>query len=58
MDVKSIDVEGVADLFLLLQIGIGPKIALVPFLEATDGVDSATTPWTGMSSERRSAARW
>jgi small neutral amino acid transporter SnatA (MarC family) len=42
MDVKSIDVQVVADLFLLLLIGIGPKIALVPFLEATDGMDSAT----------------
>ena len=42
MDVKSIDVQVVADLFLLLLIGIGPKIALVPFLELTDGMDSAT----------------
>ena len=37
MDVKSIDVQVVADVFLLLLIGIGPKIALVPFLELTDG---------------------
>lgn len=42
MDVTSIDVELVADLFLLLLIGIGPKIALVPFLELTDGLDTAT----------------
>ena len=42
MDVKSIDVQVVADLFLLLLIGIGPKIALVPFIELTDGFDSAT----------------
>jgi small neutral amino acid transporter SnatA (MarC family) len=42
MDVTSIDVELVADLFLLLLIGIGPKIALVPFLEMTDGLDTAT----------------
>lgn len=42
MDVKSIDVQLVADLFLLLLIGIGPKIALVPFLELTDGLDTAT----------------
>jgi small neutral amino acid transporter SnatA (MarC family) len=40
MDVKSIDFELVADLFLLLLIGIGPKIALVPFLELTDGLDT------------------
>jgi small neutral amino acid transporter SnatA (MarC family) len=42
MDVKSIDVQLVADVFLLLLIGIGPKIALVPFLELTDGLDAAT----------------
>ncbi len=42
MDVKSIDVQLVADLFLLLLIGIGPKIALVPYLELTDGLDAAT----------------
>ena len=42
MDVSSIDVQLVADLFLLLLIGIGPKIALVPYLELTDGLDSAT----------------
>jgi hypothetical protein len=30
MDVKSIDIQLVADLFLLLLIGIGPKIALLP----------------------------
>ncbi len=42
MDVKSIDVQVVADLFLLLLIGIGPKIALVPFLELTDGMDATT----------------
>jgi small neutral amino acid transporter SnatA (MarC family) len=42
MDVQSIDVQVVADLFLLLLIGIGPKIALVPFLELTKGMDEAT----------------
>jgi MarC family membrane protein len=42
MDVTSIDVQLVADLFLLLLIGIGPKIALVPFLELTDGLDAPT----------------
>jgi small neutral amino acid transporter SnatA (MarC family) len=42
MDVNTIDVQVVADLFLLLLIGIGPKIALVPFLELTGGMDSAT----------------
>jgi small neutral amino acid transporter SnatA (MarC family) len=42
MDVSSIDVQLVAELFLLLLIGIGPKIALVPYLELTDGLDSAT----------------
>jgi multiple antibiotic resistance protein len=42
MDVTSIDITLVADLFLLLLIGIGPKIALVPFLELTEGLDQAT----------------
>lgn len=42
MDVKSINVQLVADLFLLLLIGVGPKIALVPFLELTEGLDRAT----------------
>jgi small neutral amino acid transporter SnatA (MarC family) len=42
MDVTSIDVQLVADLFLLLLIGIGPKIALVPFLELTGGLDAPT----------------
>jgi len=32
----------VIDIFLLLLIGVGPKIALVPFLEVTAGMDAAT----------------
>ena len=35
MDLSVIDFETVATLLLLLLIGIGPKIALVPFLEKT-----------------------
>jgi multiple antibiotic resistance protein len=42
MPSKSIDVAFVVDTFLLLLIGIGPKIALVPFLEVTAGMDDAT----------------
>jgi small neutral amino acid transporter SnatA (MarC family) len=38
----SVDFEFVIDTFLLLLIGIGPKIALVPFLEVTAAIDSAT----------------
>lgn len=38
----SIDAQFVIDTFLLLLIGIGPKIALVPFMEVTDGMDRAT----------------
>jgi MarC family membrane protein len=37
----SVDFELVIDTFLLLLIGIGPKIALVPFLEVTAAIDSA-----------------
>ena len=42
MDTGSVDIYVVFDLFLLLLIGIGPKIALVPFLEMTAGMDAAT----------------
>lgn len=42
MDHKSIDVYLVIDTFLLLLIGIGPKIALVPFVELTGQMDDAT----------------
>ena len=38
----SIDFYLVFDLFLLLLIGMGPKIALVPFLEATQGMEAET----------------
>jgi small neutral amino acid transporter SnatA (MarC family) len=38
----NIDIYLVFDLFLLLLIGMGPKIALVPFLEATQGVEAET----------------
>ena len=39
MDFKTIDVTLIIDIFLLLLIGIGPKIALVPFLELTAKMD-------------------
>ena len=42
MDHTSIDIYLVIDTFLLLLIGIGPKIALVPFLEITTAMDGAT----------------
>jgi multiple antibiotic resistance protein len=42
MDHTSIDIYLVIDTFLLLLIGIGPKIALVPFLEVTGTLDGAT----------------
>lgn len=38
----SIDIYLVIDTFLLLLIGIGPKIALVPFVEITASLDAAT----------------
>ena len=38
----SIDIYLVIDTFLLLLIGIGPKIALVPFVEITAPLDGAT----------------
>ena len=42
MDHTSIDIYLVIDTFLLLLIGIGPKIALVPFMEVTAAMDGAT----------------
>ena len=38
----SVDIYLVIDTFLLLLIGIGPKIALVPFVEITSPLDAAT----------------
>ena len=38
----NIDFYLVFDLFLLLLIGMGPKIALVPFLELTQGMEAET----------------
>jgi multiple antibiotic resistance protein len=42
MDFSVISVGLVAKLLLLLLIGMGPKIALVPFLEKTKNFDAAT----------------
>jgi multiple antibiotic resistance protein len=41
MDQTSITAAGAIDTFLVLLIGIGPKIALVPFLEITAALDPA-----------------
>ena len=38
----NIDFYLIFDMFLLLLIGMGPKIALVPFLELTQGMDAET----------------
>ena len=42
MYLESLNVTFVIDTFLLLLIGIGPKIALVPFLETTKRMPPAT----------------
>jgi multiple antibiotic resistance protein len=42
MNHTSIDFQLVIDTFFLLLIGVGPKIALVPFLEVTSDMDPAT----------------
>jgi len=42
MDFSVIDFELVVKLLLLLLIGMGPKIALVPFLEKTKHLDAET----------------
>ena len=40
-ELESLNAEFVIDTFLLLLIGIGPKIALVPFLETTSQMPEA-----------------
>ena len=42
MNHTSIDLYFVIDTFLLLLIGVGPKIALVPFVEITAALDTKT----------------
>jgi multiple antibiotic resistance protein len=42
MEYSSVDGYVVVDMFLLLLIGVGPKIALVPFLTVTAGMDDVT----------------
>ncbi len=42
MEFESVDAAAAVDIFLLLLIGIGPKIALVPFLELTADMPKAT----------------
>lgn len=42
MDQTSITAAGVIDTFLVLLIGVGPKLALIPFLEITAPLDPAT----------------
>ena len=42
MDITSLDFDVLVEMFLLLLIGVGPKIALVPFIEATAAMDEPT----------------
>ena len=42
MELETLNATFVIDTFLLLLIGIGPKIALVPFLETTGQMPEAT----------------
>ncbi len=42
MDQASVTTAGAIDTFLLLLIGIGPKLALVPFVEITASLDGPT----------------
>jgi small neutral amino acid transporter SnatA (MarC family) len=41
-ELEALDAAFVIDTFLLLLIGIGPKIALVPFLDMTAGMTEST----------------
>ncbi len=42
MEFETVNAAAVIDIFLLLLIGVGPKIALVPFIEATAELPDAT----------------
>ena len=42
MSSTSITAQGVIDTFLVLLIGVGPKLALVPYVEITSSLDAAT----------------
>ncbi len=42
MELETLNATFVIDTFLLLLIGVGPKIALVPFLEATEQMPEDT----------------
>jgi small neutral amino acid transporter SnatA (MarC family) len=42
VNLAELNLTTAVDLFLLLLIGIGPKIALVPFLDATSNLDQVT----------------
>jgi multiple antibiotic resistance protein len=42
MEQTAISASGAIDTFLVLLIGIGPKLALVPFLQLTASLDPAT----------------
>jgi hypothetical protein len=42
MELESLNATFVIDTFLFLLIGVGPKIALVPFLESTAGMPEET----------------
>lgn len=42
MSLESIDWYEILDLFILLLIGMGPKVALVPFLELTAEMEAET----------------
>jgi small neutral amino acid transporter SnatA (MarC family) len=42
VDETSITAAGVIDTFLVLLIGVGPKLALVPYLQITGSLDRAT----------------
>lgn len=42
MNLGEIDFYYIFEIFMLLLIGIGPKIALVPFIDVTAGLDTST----------------
>lgn len=56
MTLGEIDLYIIFDAFLLLLIGMGPKIALVPFIELTHGMEPATQKAVARSMVRTALA--
>ena len=58
MDEMSLTAAGVIDTFLVLLIGVGPKLALVPFVEVTASLRSGSQAACAAQDAHDARARW